>query len=329
MNNKLDVVRVKLVTDQQLLSDTAIGSPKDATKLVAKYLSGFDREVFCALNLNAKGQPINMNIISIGELTSTLVHPREVFKGSILSNAAGVIFFHNHPSGDPTPSPEDFKTTKMVEEAGNLLRVKVLDHIVVGSGTNKYYGIISTERGSFIEDQKSEVFSSEDILVAAERESFQCEWEKMENNEKEHAEHTTDIKLHEAFIKKDIDGPYGKFNTVTLPKGTFVSGKDLSGYQFHPKEISGASPSGFCSIRLSSSKDLVLSKRIKSPDKAWETQKWSVTPDELKKSLRERYNRYLEQKESGMLSIIENAAQNRPEKSPLDEMNRASKEMER
>ena len=329
MNHKLDIVRVKLVTDQQLLSDTAISNPQDAAKLVAKYLSGFDREVFCALNLNAKGQPINMNIVSIGELTSTLVHPREVFKGSLLSNAAAVIVFHNHPSGDPTPSTEDFKTTKIVEEAGTLLRVKVLDHIVVGNGTNEYYSIMGKQQGLFADDQKSETFTSEDILSAAELENLQYEWQKMGNNERGHTENVTDIKLHEAFIKKDIDGPYGKFNTVTLPKGTFVSGKDLSGYQFHPKEISGASPSGFCSIRLSSSKDLVLSKRIKSPDKAWETQKWSITPDELKKSLRERYNRYLEQKESGMLSIIENAAQNRPEKSPLDEMNRASKEMER
>ena len=300
MNHKLDIVRVKLVTDQQLLSDTAISNPQDAAKLVAKYLSGFDREVFCALNLNAKGQPINMNIVSIGELTSTLVHPREVFKGSLLSNAAAVIVFHNHPSGDPTPSTEDFKTTKIVEEAGTLLRVKVLDHIVVGNGTNEYYSIMGKQQGRFADDQKSEMFTSEDILSAAERENLQYEWQKMGNNERGHTENVTDIKLHEAFIKKDIDGPYGKFNTVTLPKGTFVSGKDL-----------------------------VLSKRIKSPDKAWETQKWSITPDELKKSLRERYNRYLEQKESGMLSIIENAAQNRPEKSPLDEMNRASKEMER
>lgn len=327
MNHKLDIVRVKLVTDQQLLSDTAISNPQDAAKLVAKYLSGFDREVFCALNLNAKGQPINMNIVSIGELTSTLVHPREVFKGSLLSNAASVIFLHNHPSGDPIPSSEDLKLTKTLEEAGELLFIKVLDHVVVGNGT--YYSIKGEEQGRFADEQKSGRFTSEEILAAAERENLQYEWQKMGNNERGHTENVTDIKLHEAFIKKDIDGPYGKFNTVTLPKGTFVSGKDLSGYQFHPKEISSASPSGFCSIRLSSGKDLVLSKRIKSPDNALETQKWSITPDELKKSLRERYNRYLEQKESGMLSIIENAAQNRPEKSPLDEMNRASKEMER
>ena len=182
MNHKLDIVRVKLVTDQQLLSDTAISNPQDAAKLVAKYLSGFDREVFCALNLNAKGEPINMNIVSIGELTSTLVHPREVFKGSLLSNAAAVIVFHNHPSGDPTPSTEDFKTTKIVEEAGTLLRVKVLDHIVVGNGTNEYYSIMGKQQGRFADDQKSETFTSEDILSAAELENLQYEWQKMKGD---------------------------------------------------------------------------------------------------------------------------------------------------
>lgn len=173
MNNKLDVVRVKLVTDQQLMSDTAISGPNDAAKLVANYLTDFDREVFCAVHLTSKGKPINMNIVSIGELTYTLVHPREVFKAALLSNAASVILLHNHPSGDPIPSSEDLKLTKTLEEAGELLSIEVLDHVVVGNGT--YYSIKGKQQGRFADDQKNEVFSREDILAAAERKDLQYE----------------------------------------------------------------------------------------------------------------------------------------------------------
>lgn len=80
-----------------------------------------------------------MSVVSIGELNSTLVHPREVFKASILSNASAVIFMHNHPSGELTPSEEDKKATKRLEMAGQILGIPVVDHIIVGENKENYY----------------------------------------------------------------------------------------------------------------------------------------------------------------------------------------------
>lgn len=136
---KLRVVRVKLVDDAPLFSNEPISSPEKAVMLIGEELKASDREMFCVLHLNAKGKPLSMSVISIGELTATLVHPREVFKSSILANAASVILLHNHPSGDITPSEYDKKTTQMLTEVGNLLGIQVIDHIIVGEGRSDFY----------------------------------------------------------------------------------------------------------------------------------------------------------------------------------------------
>ena len=75
---------------------------------------------------------IGIEETSRGSLTTTILHPREVFKSAILANAASIILVHNHPSGDPTPSREDIEITKRLQRAGHLLGIKVLDHIVIG-----------------------------------------------------------------------------------------------------------------------------------------------------------------------------------------------------
>ena len=136
---KLNVVRIKLIDDTPIFGNELIQSADDAIFLMQKELRNCDRESFCALHLNAKGKPLSMSVVSIGELTSTLVHPREVFKASILSNASAVIFMHNHPSGELTPSEEDKKATKRLEMAGQILGIPVVDHIIVGENKENYY----------------------------------------------------------------------------------------------------------------------------------------------------------------------------------------------
>ena len=136
---KLNVVRIKLIDDTPLFGNELIQSADDAIFLKQKELRNCDRETFCALHLNAKGKPLSMSVVSIGELNSTLVHPREVFKASILSNASAVIFMHNHPSGELTPSEEDKKATKRLEMAGQILGIPVVDHIIVGENKENYY----------------------------------------------------------------------------------------------------------------------------------------------------------------------------------------------
>ena len=136
---KLNVVRIKLIDDTPLFGNELIQSADDAIFLMQKELRNCDRETFCALHLNAKGKPLSMSVVSIGELNSTLVHPREVFKASILSNASAVIFMHNHPSGELSPSEEDKKATKRLEMAGQILGIPVVDHIIVGENKENYY----------------------------------------------------------------------------------------------------------------------------------------------------------------------------------------------
>ena len=92
------------------------------------------REIFKVLLLNARGDIISSETVSIGELTSTLVHPREVFFPAVRRSAAGMILVHNHPSGDPSPSKEDIDLTRRLQECGKLLGINVIDHIIIGEG---------------------------------------------------------------------------------------------------------------------------------------------------------------------------------------------------
>lgn len=99
-------------------------------------LQGEAKEHFLALHLDGKNRIIAMDRVSSGNLNQCIVHPREVFKTALLSSAAAIILIHNHPTGDPTPSEEDRLVTRRLKDAGDLLGIKVMDHIVVG---NTYY----------------------------------------------------------------------------------------------------------------------------------------------------------------------------------------------
>ena len=91
-----------------------------------------DREQFILLLLNNKHRPVAFHVVSVGSLTASLVHPREVLKAIVLSNAAAVVAMHNHPSGDATPSKEDLEITRRLKELTELLGVRLLDHIIFG-----------------------------------------------------------------------------------------------------------------------------------------------------------------------------------------------------
>lgn len=91
-----------------------------------------DREEFLVVLLDAKNRMLGFNVVSVGSLSSSLVHPREVFKPAILANAASIILVHNHPSGDPYPSAEDTSITKRLREVGEIMGVNVLDHVIIG-----------------------------------------------------------------------------------------------------------------------------------------------------------------------------------------------------
>ncbi len=97
-------------------------------------MATWDRERFLTLLLDNKHTLIGVEEVSVGSLTSSIVHPREVFKAIILANAAAFMMAHNHPSGDPTPSREDLEITRRLREIAEVLGVRCLDHIVIGAG---------------------------------------------------------------------------------------------------------------------------------------------------------------------------------------------------
>lgn len=135
---KLDVVSVRLVSDAPVLSEHKITTPQEAVNAVGKLLCEMDREVVCIINLKTDGTPINCHFASIGALNQSLVEPRELFKASILSNAASMILLHNHPSQNLYPSKHDTVVTDRMLKLTELMGIPLVDHIIVG-GDNKHY----------------------------------------------------------------------------------------------------------------------------------------------------------------------------------------------
>lgn len=130
---RVDIVRIQIIKESSILyKDRKVASPNDAYNLTKKFFECADREQMIVCSLDTKNQPITINVCSIGTLNSSLVHPREIFKPVILSNAASIIVVHNHPSGDPEPSPEDVNITHRLKECGKLLGIDLVDHIIIG-----------------------------------------------------------------------------------------------------------------------------------------------------------------------------------------------------
>ena len=129
-------VSIKLVKEEELdYGVERLTSPEDAAKVISKYIGDSDREVFVVVCLDIKNQLNSINTVSIGNLTSSICHPRETFKAAILSNAAAIIIGHNHPSGIPHPSKDDIEITKKLEKAGSILGIELLDHIITGDSS--------------------------------------------------------------------------------------------------------------------------------------------------------------------------------------------------
>ena len=117
-----------------LLIDHAVRRAGDAAPALLKLLQHEAAEVFVILCLSTKCRVLGYHEVSRGTLDATLVHPREVFKVALLANAATIVLAHNHPSGDPSPSPDDIALTHRLVKTGEIVGVHVVDHIIVGDG---------------------------------------------------------------------------------------------------------------------------------------------------------------------------------------------------
>ena len=134
----LPIVRVRLETDR-VIGQEPVDTQDKAVEYIIREFADLDREVFVILNLDTGCRPINLNIVSMGTLNQTMVHPREVFKASILSNANSVICIHNHPGGDVTPSDQDIEVTNRLMECGKILGIEVADHLIIGGNSGEYF----------------------------------------------------------------------------------------------------------------------------------------------------------------------------------------------
>ena len=133
---RINIVSIKMVKESSFLYQTRqILSPNDAYEMIKEQLEGLDREQFIIACLNTKNEPTNITVVSVGTLNKAIIHPREVFKTAILSNAASIMAFHNHPSGETTPSQQDIQLTNRLYEVGELLGIKLLDHLIIGDRT--------------------------------------------------------------------------------------------------------------------------------------------------------------------------------------------------
>ena len=128
----MQTVRVILVREGT--PDPPVTTPDEVVDLLRERLQDLDREHFVVLHLDAKHSPTGLDTVSIGTLSATLVHPREVFKAAILASAGAILLAHNHPSGDVTPSKDDVDLTRRMVEAGRIIGIEVIDHIIIGDG---------------------------------------------------------------------------------------------------------------------------------------------------------------------------------------------------
>jgi len=139
MNQKyLKRIVAHYVRDGEIPYARTIRDSRGAFEIFKEYLPVRDREEFISIHLDRGNHPVCWDRVSVGSLTETTVAPREVFKTALLSNASAVIFLHNHPSGRPEPSREDMTLTKKLKEVGELLDIRVLDHLIVFSEDGFY-----------------------------------------------------------------------------------------------------------------------------------------------------------------------------------------------
>ena len=131
----IKIVRLEMLKDKSVeYGKKQIDGPEDLAEIGFKLLNKSDREVFVVVCLDAKNHINSVQVVSIGTLGSALVHPREVYKVAILSNSASIAILHNHPSGSCEPSTEDIRITERLIDAGKILDIRIVYHVIVSDG---------------------------------------------------------------------------------------------------------------------------------------------------------------------------------------------------
>lgn len=239
---KLKEVCIRLAEGHPLYSEVPLSSPTAALDVMRKELSQYDREILCVVNLNNKLKPINFNIVSMGSINGSVAAIPNILKSGILSNAAGFLLLHNHPSGDVTPSKEDITTTRRCVEAGKLMDIPCLDHVIVG-GSN---GDIFSFRESGIVDFTSDKISmiAEEILRVNESNStYKGGNETMPENGRKDDQFVPDfVKEAEEQIAKGVKFPTQEEVTIKFGKGLAEPFQSKDGREFMRISIPNQDP---------------------------------------------------------------------------------------
>ncbi len=154
----LNLITLKVCKEKSIpYSNIQINHPTKAIHIIKEFISYTDREIFGVLMLNNVKEVNAIEIVSIGTLNTTIVSPREIFKGAILSNADSIIIFHTHPSGNVQPSQADIDVTTMINEVALIIGINLIDHIIVGD--DKYYSFATEgyEFGGGVNDQQIQI----------------------------------------------------------------------------------------------------------------------------------------------------------------------------
>lgn len=150
METIYEVVKVKQIVKEGHLSHSTIRSPEDASDIAYQFIGDDANEILLVMCLNTKNKVVAVHRCFIGSLNSSIVHPRETFRTAILNNSASLIVAHNHPSGDPAPSKEDIHVTKRLVEAGKILGIELLDHVIIGEKNNGNVNFVSLKEKGYL-----------------------------------------------------------------------------------------------------------------------------------------------------------------------------------
>ncbi len=140
--NSVDVVQVRLVKERELISEKEIHSSYDVYELMAEEMKSMNRECVAVMNLNSRNQVISVSFVAVGKLAECPLEARDTFIAALLANSSALILMHNHPSGDVTPSQEDLEATKRMVACGELMGIRVLDHVIIGGYSGERYSFL-------------------------------------------------------------------------------------------------------------------------------------------------------------------------------------------
>ena len=199
---KLKEVCIRLAEGHPLYSDRPLSSPAAALDVMKREMSQYDREVLCVVNMDSRLRPINFNIVSVGTIDQSIAAIPNILKSGILSNAGSFLLLHNHPSGEVTPSQDDIQTTRKVIEAGKIMGIPCMDHIVVGGGNGNYCSMREAQLADFSNQTIS--MTAEDILrVADSNQSYEGGNKMPENAVKDNVQVPDFVQEAEAQMAKE------------------------------------------------------------------------------------------------------------------------------